>query len=59
MEERGIGEGGRELAGIATEKSGLLRELTKLVEVGFHFICRRLLTNSSDEDLFGFVRLAF
>ena len=30
-----------------------------MVEVGFHFICRRLLTDSSDKDLLSFVRLAF
>ena len=36
-----------------------MRELTKLVEVGFHFICRRLLTDSPDKDLLGFVGLAF
>ena len=30
-----------------------------MVEVGFHFICRRLLAHSSDKDLLSFVRLAF
>ena len=29
-----------------------------MVEVGFHFICRRLLTDSPHKNLFGFIRLA-
>ena len=38
--------------------SGDQLKLTKLVEVGFHFICRRLLTDSPHKNLFGFIRLA-